>query len=64
MSAPDQTMVTASSAVSTHWEATDVPVTLDMSWQQTDAAVIVSVEYNSSHISKSLQARSIYSIFK
>lgn len=46
-SAPSLTTATVSSAVWTHWAATDVPVTLDMSWQQTGVAVRVSAEHNS-----------------
>lgn len=50
MSAPDQTTVSVSSAVWTHWVATDVPATQDMSWQLTNGAVKVSVEPYSSHL--------------
>lgn len=45
-SAPVQTKVTVSSAVWTHWAATDVPVTLGMSWQLINAAVTVSAEHD------------------
>lgn len=45
-SAPVLTKVTVSSAVWTHWAATDVPVTLGMSWQLINAAVTVSAEHD------------------